>query len=143
MVDDNTWTARSQTASTSTDSYSVVMTAQGCSVASCSLKCTGAQCNRVCRHMYTCECYDYSNGHLCKHIHAVAMQTGMESDPPQTESMSTTEPCELTTPALIQKENEAPGTMYAIQCCVHAILYLLFAPCRPSVSAKTGSSIPQ
>ena len=27
-----------------------------------------------CRHMYSCECYDYANGHICKHVHAVHMQ---------------------------------------------------------------------
>ena len=27
----------------------------------------------LCRHMYTCDdrCYDYGNGHICKHIHCV------------------------------------------------------------------------
>lgn len=25
----------------------------------------------LCRHMYTCECMDYANGHICKHLHGI------------------------------------------------------------------------
>ena len=42
-----------------------------CDISGCSLKCTKAECGCLCRHMYKCECYDYANGHICKHTHAV------------------------------------------------------------------------
>lgn len=28
-------------------------------------------CCYLCRHMITCTCYDYQQGHLCKHSHKV------------------------------------------------------------------------
>ena len=33
--------------------------------------CSQAECKYLCYHMYSCDhqCYDYSNGHICKHIH--------------------------------------------------------------------------
>lgn len=36
-------------------------------------KCNRAECDHLCIHMYSCDkaCYDYNNGHLCKHIHRV------------------------------------------------------------------------
>ena len=43
----------------------------------CEWKCTGVQvcmmeeCKYLCYHMYKCQCYDFKNGHLCKHIHRV------------------------------------------------------------------------
>ena len=32
-----------------------------------------SECKKLCYHMYECDqlCYDYTNGHLCKHIHRV------------------------------------------------------------------------
>ena len=39
------------------------------------VECTGASvcqskdCSFLCHHMYTCTCYDFLNGHVCKHIH--------------------------------------------------------------------------
>ena len=39
--------------------------------------CTGASvcqskdCSFLCHHMYNCTCYDFLNGHVCKHIHRV------------------------------------------------------------------------
>ena len=29
------------------------------------------KCCFLCYHMYKCSCYDFSNGHLCKHVHRV------------------------------------------------------------------------
>ena len=44
----------------------------------CTMNCSGptcskAECNQLCIHMYTCDkaCYDFNNGHICKHIHRV------------------------------------------------------------------------
>ncbi len=35
--------------------------------------CRERQCDFLCPHMYSCDskCYDYSNNHMCKHIHRV------------------------------------------------------------------------
>ena len=35
--------------------------------------CTKRECVFLCWHMYACDqaCYDYHNGHICKHIHRV------------------------------------------------------------------------
>ena len=35
--------------------------------------CTRKECIFLCWHMYACDqaCYDYNNGHVCKHIHRV------------------------------------------------------------------------
>ena len=33
--------------------------------------CRKTECSFLCPHMYTCSCYDYNNGHVCKHIHRV------------------------------------------------------------------------
>lgn len=35
--------------------------------------CTREECRFLCRHMYKCDtlCYDFQNGHLCKHVHCV------------------------------------------------------------------------
>ena len=35
--------------------------------------CLQQECQFLCRHMYHCDptCYDYSNGHICKHIHRI------------------------------------------------------------------------
>lgn len=109
MVDDMTWTVKSQTAHTSTESYLVTMTDQSCPMACCSLKCTTPQCKGLCRHMYSCQCYDYSNGHICKHIHAVAMQN-TDSEVAFTESMPAGSPCLVTTPDPVLKENLTPGS---------------------------------
>ena len=34
------------------------------------------ECKHLCRHMYLCCCYDYHNGHLCKHINRVHSSIG-------------------------------------------------------------------
>jgi hypothetical protein len=35
--------------------------------------CRAPECHFLCLHMYKCDstCYDFNNGHLCKHIHRV------------------------------------------------------------------------
>ena len=39
--------------------------------------CTRKECVFLCWHMYACDqaCYDYHNGHVCKHIHRVHSAT--------------------------------------------------------------------
>lgn len=37
----------------------------------CMPQCTEDECLYLCRHMITCTCYDYQQGHLCKHTHKV------------------------------------------------------------------------
>lgn len=56
------------------DGYLVKLKDEVC--AACSndeLLCTAAECCRLCYHMYSCDnqCYDFTNGHICKHIHRV------------------------------------------------------------------------
>ena len=29
------------------------------------------ECEYLCYHMYQCQCYDFKNGHICKHVHRV------------------------------------------------------------------------
>ena len=56
------------------DGYAVKR-AQECSPFTCnsSTMCKEPQCRFLCPHMYSCDnkCYDYNNGHVCKHIHRV------------------------------------------------------------------------
>ena len=59
--------------------------------------------------MYTCECYDYANGHLCKHVHAVHSHTTVPPTDPTSVSTSTTST--LITQA--EKENGPPGMITA------------------------------
>ena len=35
--------------------------------------CRAPECHFLCLHMYNCDstCYDFNNGHICKHIHRV------------------------------------------------------------------------
>ena len=42
-----------------------------CAECTDSLLCKEVQCNFLCRHMYACSCYDFQNGHLCKHVHRI------------------------------------------------------------------------
>lgn len=44
-----------------------------CTSTSTQLLCKEIECHHLCYHMYHCDtqCYDYSNGHICKHIHRV------------------------------------------------------------------------
>lgn len=37
----------------------------------CIPQCIQKNCLYLCRHMLRCTCYDYSHGHLCKHVHKV------------------------------------------------------------------------
>ena len=56
------------------DGYAVKR-AQECSPFTCnsSTMCKESQCRFFFPHMYSCDnkCYDYNNGHVCKHIHRV------------------------------------------------------------------------
>ena len=53
--------------------YTVTKVADQCAKDCCGPICTKAECNQLCIHMYTCDkaCYDFNNGHICKHIHRV------------------------------------------------------------------------
>ena len=42
-----------------------------CENESYQLKCPFMNCNSLCRDMHACECVDYANGHICKHLHGV------------------------------------------------------------------------
>ena len=62
---------------TTSDSYQAVYTITETTPPLCEWKCTGVkvcrmeECEYLCYHMYKCQCYDFKNGHLCKHIHCV------------------------------------------------------------------------
>ena len=47
--------------------------ADKCTDDCCGTKCNKVECDPLCTHMYSCDkaCYDFNNGHLCKHIHRV------------------------------------------------------------------------
>lgn len=108
VVEDRVWHIKSQS-STTTKGYSVVMREEGCTLPGCSIKCTKPECNNLCRHLYTCECYDYANGHICKHIHAIAMKKTEREEVPA-EDTSSDAPCVLTNPDPVLKENVPAGT---------------------------------
>lgn len=38
---------------------------------SCIPQCTASECQYLCRHMISCTCWDYQEGHLCKHCHKI------------------------------------------------------------------------
>lgn len=106
-IDDMTWKVKSQTGS-SPDHYLVVNTTLICQYRTCTVKCT--QCNGLCRHTHTCQCYDYKNGHICKHIHAVAVNCEPRPEPVQPDCITTAnEPCSITSPDVTLKENMPPG----------------------------------
>ena len=64
--------------------------------------CKSAECSFRCQCMYTCSCYDYNNGHLCKHVHRVhslnlinhAVQSESIENEESTVDHPTTEPSE-------------------------------------------------
>ena len=51
----------------------VISCCEDCQVSSSQLTCTQEECKFLCIHMYKCDplCFDFNNGHLCKHIHRV------------------------------------------------------------------------
>ena len=66
VVDNNHYQVNS---SSGKDVYSVIKTAQECSQRpNCIPQCT---CEYLCRHVMTCTCADYVQGHLCKHCNKV------------------------------------------------------------------------
>ena len=46
----------------------------------CVPQCTASECRFLCRHQVTCTCWDYKEGHLCKHCHKVRARIDDESD---------------------------------------------------------------
>ena len=67
------WTCRSQSTKSNVKDtkYTVSQLKPECESEMCHLKCPYMDCRSLCRHMYTCECVDYANGHICKHIHGL------------------------------------------------------------------------
>ena len=62
------WTCKSQS---ETSNNKINVLESSCKNESCQLKCRFMDCNSLCRHMYACECVDYANGYICKHLHGV------------------------------------------------------------------------
>lgn len=74
----HTWTVCSQT--DERNQYTVQNLKEECSETNCTPSCTAKECVYLCRHIFQCTCYDYKNGHLCKHVHAVkALHTPQEA----------------------------------------------------------------
>ena len=73
-VDMQCWRVLSLSGSNA-DGYIVTQLADICKVCNdASLTvCLQQECGFLCRHMYKCDtnCYDYNNGHICKHVHRV------------------------------------------------------------------------
>lgn len=52
--------------------YTLTLLRWQCTSQSCHNKCT--ECAGLCRHMFECSCYDYSNGHICKQLHGLLIK---------------------------------------------------------------------
>ncbi|XP_048735607.2 uncharacterized protein LOC125651055 [Ostrea edulis] len=66
QVYENTFTLKSQK-----NLYTVVTHCQKCPETHCYMKCKKVPCIDLCRHLLTCNCYDYLEGNICKHLHKV------------------------------------------------------------------------
>ena len=51
------------------------------SAALCIPQCTEPECGYMCRHCVQCTCYDYIQGHLCKHI-STALEPRLAEEAP-------------------------------------------------------------
>lgn len=72
-IDSSTWLVPS-ISGRQPNGYSVKQAMESCNTCTHeSLMCTESECKKLCYHMYTCDpyCYEYTNGHICKHIHRV------------------------------------------------------------------------
>ena len=77
-MNERVWHVKSQSGC-NPEGYSVSLVTAVCS--ECSVQqdrhdltiCKAPECQFLCAHMYKCDdaCYDFNNGHLCKHIHRV------------------------------------------------------------------------
>ena len=64
------------TASDGINTYVVTITDSLCSAKStCVPQCTALECLYLCRRQIRCTCWDYQEGHLCKHCHKVKTTT--------------------------------------------------------------------
>ena len=59
--------------------YTVHVKESTCNTNSCCVpQCTFPECGHLCRNRIECTCYDYTHGHLCKHVHKVKMLLAMK-----------------------------------------------------------------
>ena len=65
-----------------TQVYTVCIKETSCDTdSSCIRRCTFPEYGHsVCRNRIECTCYDYTHGHLCKHVHKVKMILQPEED---------------------------------------------------------------
>ena len=65
--------------------YEVTITATQClKEPNCVPQCTSKECDFLCRHQISCTCWDYQEGHLCKHCHkvrSISRSTDYNADP--------------------------------------------------------------
>ena len=100
--DDGSWKVDSMSGVKS-GGYTVTKIADQCAKNCSGPICTKAECNHLCIHMYTCDkaCYDFNNGHICKHIHRVhsitqtSTTTEHTNNQPSSEELHLEDSCEL------------------------------------------------
>ncbi|XP_062599776.1 uncharacterized protein LOC134261354 isoform X2 [Saccostrea cucullata] len=51
--------------------YTIIVKAQKCPETHCYTKCKKVPCLDLCRHILTCNCHDFEEGNICKHMHKV------------------------------------------------------------------------
>ena len=109
-MQEGVWNVQSQTG-LSEDGYCVTKKSDTCSLSVCNIRCTKPECGYMCRHMYSCECYDFANGHICKHVHAVHIHVNTATAATDVDTEIEHHSDVLTcTPTTSEKENILPGT---------------------------------
>ena len=84
-----TWHISSRS-SIDTNGYLVTRMKDSCAECPELVVCRKARCIFLCRHMYKCFCYDYNNGHLCKHVHCIySLYLTSHAVPPENEYLKT------------------------------------------------------
>ena len=51
--------------------YTVNVDKQKCNETHCYTKCQKVPCIDLCRHLLSCNCFDYGEGNICKHLHKI------------------------------------------------------------------------
>ena len=95
--------------------YRVAKVADKCADDCSGPKCNRAECDHLCIHMYSCDkaCYDYNNGHLCKHIHRVHSMLKSQGTCTTSTTSELTEPQSLDGGFLSDDEDELDPLEYA------------------------------
>ena len=114
-LDINKWHLSSQS---NENGYTVTKKMENCSRCEDQVTvCTNPECVFLCWHMYTCDtmCYEYNNGHVCKHIHRVHSVNVQKQNDVTAHLSSTSEsvPCvENNSPDAVQTPEKHTSGMY-------------------------------